>query len=86
MHVNWLFIPISRGGGGELPFKNDVVPVGNFGNRISFDGHGSNEFFSLRGTNSKTTHIIHCRLFSAQSDAKRYSNNSNDGHFSFQHP
>ena len=33
------------------------------GSRISFDGRGSNGFSPLRGTNSKTTHVIFCHIF-----------------------
>ena len=55
------------GGGGEeggLPYKNDRGAHLKFlknslkSTRILFDGCGSNEFFPLIGTDSKTTHHI----------------------------
>ena len=39
-------------------------------------------FLPLRGTNSKTTHVIFCHTFSAQYP-KRYRDNSNGSHFRF---
>ena len=51
------------------------------GTRISFDGCGSNDFSLLRGTKSKTTHVIFCQIVLAQYP-KRFRDNSNGGHFS----
>ena len=81
---------LSRARGGELPYKNDggarwkMLKKTLKGARISFDGRGSNIFLLLRGANFKQYKT--CSVIFFQFQTLRYRDNSNRGHFRFQHP